>query len=59
MSYYKLGDKVVLKNIEPFTEYNDKEFTIIQIYAHRSFKVKRDGFDPIWVTSDNFVKKGE
>jgi len=59
MSYYKLGDKVILKDIEPFIEYNNKEFTIIQIYAHRSFKVKRDGFDPIWVTSDNFVKKGE
>lgn len=57
--YYRLGDTVVLKGIDAFKEYNGKEFTIIQVYHRDSYKVKRDGFDPIWVTSDNFVKKGE
>ena len=54
--WYKVGDKVTLKDVTYFDNYNGKEFTIIQIYKYYSFKVARDGFDPIWVTSDNFVK---
>ena len=54
--WYKLGDKVTLQGVKHFEEYNGKEFTIVQIYKYYSFKVARDGFDPIWVTSENFVK---
>ena len=54
--WYKLGDKVVLKDIKHFEEYNGKEFTITEVYKYYTFKVERNGFDPIWVTSDNFVK---
>ena len=53
--HYNLGDKVILKNLdEPFEVYNDKEFVIEEIYKFVVFKVKRDGFDPIWVNRDNF-----
>lgn len=53
--FYKLGDKVVLKDLEYFEEYNGKEFEIVEIYLGYSYRVKRDGFDPIWVTVKNFV----
>lgn len=53
--FYKLGDTVVLKNLDYFEEYNGLEFTIIEIYMGFSYRVKRDGFDPIWVTTNNFV----
>jgi hypothetical protein len=56
--FYKLGDTVVLKGLDYFEEYNGKEFTIIEIYMGFSYRVKRDGFDPIWVTSNNF-EQGE
>ena len=55
--FYKLGDKVILKDIDYFTEYNGKEFEIIEIYERYCFKVKASGFDPIWVTSRNFVEE--
>ena len=54
--YYKLGDTVVLKNLDYFEEYNGLEFTIIEVYMGFSYRVKRDGFDPIWVTTNNFVQ---
>ena len=54
--HYRLGDKVVLKDLDYFEEYNGKEFTIIEIYHGFSYRVKADGFDPIWVTTNNFVK---
>ena len=56
--FYKIGDKVTLKDCY-FENYNGKEFEIIQIYKFYTYKVKADGFDPIWVTTENFVKKGE
>lgn len=55
--YYKLGDKVILKDLDYFEEYNGLEFTIIEVYMGFSYRVKRDGFDPIWVTTRNFVKE--
>jgi len=53
---YKLGDTVVLKDLDYFEEYNGLEFTIIEIYMGYSYRVKRVGFDPIWVTTKNFVQ---
>ena len=52
--HYRIGDKVVLKNLDYFEEYNGLEFTIIEIYMGFSYRVKRDGFDSIWVTANNF-----
>lgn len=52
--HYKLGDTVVLKDLDYFEEYNGLEFTIIEIYMGYSYRVKRFGFDPIWVTEKNF-----
>ena len=57
--YYKLGDKVVLKDVKHFEEYNGKEFEIVEIYLAYCYKVAASGFDPIWVTMDNFVREGE
>ena len=54
--HYILGDKVVLKDVEYFQEYNGKEFEIIEICMGYAYRVKRDGFDPIWVTVKNFVQ---
>lgn len=54
--YYRLGDTVVLKSLDFFEEYNGLEFTIIEIYMGFSYRVTRDGFDPIWVTAKNFVE---
>jgi hypothetical protein len=54
--HYRLGDNVVLKDLDYFEEYNGLEFTIIEIYMGFSYRVKRDGFDPIWVTARNFVQ---
>lgn len=53
--HYKLGDTVILKDLEYFEEYNGLEFTIIEIDMGYSYRVKRFGFDPIWVTAKNFV----
>ena len=53
----KLGDKVVLKDLDYFEEYNGLEFEIIETHMGFSYRVKRDGFDPIWVTTKNFVKE--
>ena len=52
--FHRLGDKVVLKDLEYFEEYNGKEFEIIEIYHGVCYRVKADGFDPIWVTVKNF-----
>lgn len=54
--HYILGDKVVLKDVDYFQEYNGLEFEIIEIYMGYAYRVKRDGFDPIWVTTKNFVQ---
>lgn len=51
---YKIGDNIVLKNTE-FKEYNGKIFTIVDILLEGVYMVVRDGFDPIWVTEENFV----
>ncbi len=53
--FYKKGDKVVLQDIY-FENYNGKEFTIVDVYLEKVYKVEADGFDPIWVSSSNFVK---
>lgn len=53
--HYRLGDTVVLKDLDFFEEYNGLEFTIIEIYFGLNYRVSRDGFDPIWVTEHNFV----
>ena len=53
--HYKLGDKVTLKDVEFFKEYNDKEFIIVEIYMNYCYKVATEGFDPIWVTTKNFA----
>ena len=55
--HYRLGDRVVLKDLDYFKEYNGLEFEIIEIYMGFSYRVKRDGFDPIWVTTRNFVEE--
>ena len=55
--HYRLGDRVVLKDLDYFKEYNGLEFEIIEIYMGFSYRVKRDGFDPIWVTTRNFAKE--
>ena len=52
--FYKLGDRVVLKDLDYFEEYNGLEFEIIEIYMGFSYRVTRDGFDPIWVTINDF-----
>lgn len=52
---YRIGDKVTLKGLDFFEEYNGLEFTIIDIYMGLSYRVKRSGFDAIWVTEHNFV----
>ena len=57
--YYKLGDKVVLKDLDYFEEYNGLEFEIIEIYLGFSYRVRRSGFDPIWVTTKNFVEESD
>lgn len=57
--HYKLGDTVILKDLDYFEEYNGLEFTIMEIYLGFSYRVKRDGFDPIWVTTKNFVKESD
>lgn len=54
--FHKLGDRVVLKDLDYFEEYNGLEFEIIEIYMGFSYRVVRDGFDPIWVTTRNFVE---
>lgn len=55
---YKLKDNVILQDIY-FEEYNNKVFTIIDIYITENhgylYKVSRDGFDSVWVTEDNFI----
>lgn len=56
---YRLGDTVILKNLDYFEEYNGLEFTIIEIHHGFSYRVKRNGFDPIWVTTKNFVKESD
>ena len=53
--HYRLGDKVILKDVEYFKEYNDKEFIIVEIYMNYCYKVATEGFDPIWVTTKNFA----
>lgn len=57
--FYKLGDTVTLKGLDYFEEYNGLEFTIIEIYLGFSYRVKRDGFDPIWVTVKNFAEESD
>ena len=54
--FYKLGDKVVLKDMDYFVEYNNKEFEIIEVWEGYCYRVTADGFDPVWVTDRNFVK---
>lgn len=51
---YKIGDHIVLKDVE-YKEYNGKVFMIIEIHLEGIFKVFRDGFDPIYVTEQNFA----
>ncbi len=51
---YQLGDNVILQDIE-FEEYNGKVFTIVDIVLDGIYQVSRDGFDPVWVTENNFV----
>ena len=51
---YKIGDHIILKDVE-FKEYNGKVFMIIEIHLEGIFKVFRDGFDPIYVTEQNFA----
>ena len=57
---YNLNDKVVLKDIY-FEEYNNKEFYIVEMEICNNktalYKVKSDGFDPIWVAEKNFVEE--
>lgn len=55
--FYKLGDTVVLKNMDYFTEYNGKEFEIIEVWEGYCYRVKASGFDPVWVTARNFVEE--
>ena len=54
----QLGDKVILKGVY-FEEYNNKEFTIINVHITEEkavlYRVFNDGFDPIWVTEENFA----
>lgn len=57
--FYKLGDTVTLKGLDYFEEYNGLEFTIIEIYLGFSYRVKRNGFDPIWVTTKNFAEESD
>lgn len=54
--FYKIGDTVVLQDLDYFQNYNGKEFIIIDVYLEKIYQVKSDGFDPIWVTENNFVK---
>lgn len=54
--HYVLGDCVILKDLDYFEEYNGLEFEIIEIHMGYCYRVKRSGFDPIWVTEKNFVK---
>jgi hypothetical protein len=54
--FYKIGDTVVLQGLDYFQNYNGKEFIIIDVYLGKIYQVKADGFDPIWVTDNNFVK---
>ena len=51
---YKLGDTVILKDVDSFDEYNGLEFTIVNVCVEEIFQVKRAGFDPIWVVERNF-----
>ena len=57
--FYKLGDTVTLKDLDYFEEYNGLKFTIIEIYMGFSYRVTRDGFDPIWVTAKNFAEESD
>lgn len=54
--HYRLGDRVVLKDLDYFVRYNGLEFEIIEICMNYCYRVKRNGFDPIWVTERNFVQ---
>jgi hypothetical protein len=54
--FYKIGDTVVLQDLDYFQNYNGKEFIIIDVYLEKIYQVKADGFDPIWVTEKNFAK---
>ena len=51
---YNKGDNIILKDVE-FKEYNGQVFTLIDIVLEGVYQVSRDGFDPIWVTENNFV----
>lgn len=55
---YKIGDNVVLRGVF-FEQYNNKIFTIddIEIISEDKaiYRVARNGFDPIWVTKENFA----
>lgn len=54
--FYKIGDTVVLQDLDYFQNYNGKEFIIIDVYLEKIYQVKADGFDSIWVTEKNFAK---
>ena len=55
---YKIGDEVVLQGVF-FEEYNNKLFAIddIEIISEDKaiYRVAKNGFDPIWVTKENFA----
>lgn len=51
---YKIGDHIILKDVE-LKGYNGKVFMITEIHLEGIFKVFRDGFDPIYVTEQNFA----
>ncbi len=55
---YKIGDEVVLQEVF-FEEYNNKLFVIddIEIISEDKaiYRVAKNGFDPIWVTKENFA----
>ena len=50
---YKLGDTVILKDVDSYDEYNGLEFTIVNVCVEEIFQVKRAGFDSIWITKNN------
>ena len=54
----RLGDTVVLKDLDYFEEYNGQEAIVLEIHMGVCYRVKCDGFDPIWVTAKNF-EQGE
>ena len=53
--HYVLGDTVILKDLDYFDEYNGQEAIILEIHMGYCYRVKCNGFDPIWVTAKNFV----